>query len=41
MNGGVLDKAFDVKVSLLIKLPHENVDKLKARFPMAEINHSL
>jgi uncharacterized YigZ family protein len=41
MNGGVLDKAFDAKVSLLIKLPHENVDKLKARFPMAEINHSL
>jgi uncharacterized YigZ family protein len=41
MNGGVLDKAFDVKVSLLIKLPSENVDKLKARFPMAEINHSL
>jgi uncharacterized YigZ family protein len=41
MNGGVLDKAFNAKVSLLIKLPHENVDKLKARFPMAEINHSL
>ena len=41
MNGIVLDKVFDEKVSLLIKLPHENVDKLKARFPMAEINHSL
>ena len=41
MNGSVLDKIFDEKVSLLIKLPQENFDKLKARFPMIEINHSL
>jgi hypothetical protein len=41
MNGSVLDKVFDEKVSLLIKLPQENFDKLKARFPMIEINHSL
>ena len=41
MNGSVLDKVFNEKVSLLIKLPEENFDKLKARFPMTEINHSL
>ena len=41
MNGSVLDKVFNEKVSLLIKLPAENFDKLKARFPMTEINHSL
>jgi len=41
MNGSVLDKVFNEKVSLLIKLPQENFDKLKARFPMIEINHSL
>ena len=41
MNGSVLDKVFNEKVSLLIKLPEENLDKLKARFPMTEINHSL
>ena len=41
MNGSVLDKVFNEKVSLLIKLPKENFDKLKARFPMTEINHSL
>jgi len=41
MNGSVLNKIFDEKVSLLIKLPQENFDKLKARFPMIEINHSL
>ena len=41
MNGSVLDKGFNEKVSLLIKLPEENFDKLKARFPMTEINHSL
>ena len=41
MNGSVLDKVFNEKVSLLIKLPEENFDKLKARFPMSEINHSL
>ena len=33
MNGSVLNKIFDEKVSLLIKLPQENFDKLKARFP--------
>jgi uncharacterized YigZ family protein len=41
INGSVLDKVFNEKVSLLIKLPEENLDKLKARFPMTEINHSL
>ena len=41
MNGSVLDKVFNEKVSLLIKLPEENFDILKARFPMTEINHSL
>jgi uncharacterized YigZ family protein len=41
INGSVLDKVFNEKVSLLIKLPEENFDKLKARFPMTEINHSL
>jgi len=41
MNGSILDKVFNEKVSLLIKLPEENFDKLKARFPMTEINHSL
>ena len=41
MNGSVLDKVFNEKVSLLIKFPKESVDKLKARFPMIEINHSL
>jgi uncharacterized YigZ family protein len=41
MNGSVLDKAFDDKVSLLIRLPENALDKLKARFPMTEINHSL
>ena len=41
MNGSVLDKVFNEKVSLLIKLPEENFDKLKARFPTTEINHSL
>jgi uncharacterized YigZ family protein len=41
MNGSVLDKVFNEKMSLLIKLPEENFDKLKARFPMTEINHSL
>jgi hypothetical protein len=41
MNGSVLDKAFDDKVSLLIRLPENTLDKLKARFPMTEINHSL
>ena len=41
MNGSVLDKVFDEKVSLLIRFPEESVYKLKARFPMTEINHSL
>ena len=41
MNGSVLDKIFDEKVNLLIKLPERNLDKLKARFPMTEIIHSL
>jgi putative IMPACT (imprinted ancient) family translation regulator len=41
MNGSVLDKAFDDKVSLLIRLPEGSFDNLKARFPMTEINHSL
>jgi len=41
MNGSVLDKIFDEKVNLLIKLPEGNLDKLKARFPMTEIIHSL
>ena len=41
MNGSVLDKAFDDKVSLLIRLPKNALVKLKARFPMTEINHSL
>jgi uncharacterized YigZ family protein len=41
INGSVLDKVFNEKVSLLIKLHEENFDKLKARFPMIEINHSL
>ena len=41
MNGSVLDKVFNEKVSLLIKFPKESIGKLKARFPMTEINHSL
>ena len=41
INGSILDKVFDDKVSLLIKLPEVNLEKLKARFPMTQINHSL
>ena len=41
MNGSILDKVFDEKISLSIKLPKVNLEKLKARFPMTEINHSL
>ena len=41
INGSVLNKVFDEKVSLLIRFPEESVYKLKARFPMTEINHSL
>lgn len=41
MNGSVLDKGFNEKVSLIVRLPEGELDKLKARFPMTEINHSL
>jgi putative IMPACT (imprinted ancient) family translation regulator len=41
MNGSILDKVFDEKISLSIKLPKVNLEKLKTRFPMTEINHSL
>jgi len=41
MDGSVLDKAFDEKVSLLIRLPEHALNKFKAHFPMTEINHSL
>jgi uncharacterized YigZ family protein len=41
LNGNVLDKFFDEKISLFIKLPKESLDQLKARFPMTEIKHSL
>ena len=41
MNGSILDKVFDEKVRLLIKIPEESLGKLKVRFPMTEINHSL
>ena len=39
MKGSILDKAFDEKVSLSIRLPEGEFDKLKARFPMTDINH--
>ena len=39
MNGSILDKVFDEKVSLSISLPEGEFGKLKARFPMADINH--
>jgi uncharacterized YigZ family protein len=38
MNGSVLNKDFDEKVGLSIKLPKGELDKLKARFPMTEVN---
>ena len=39
MNGSILDKGFDEKVSLLVKLPETQLGKLKERFPMTEMNH--
>ena len=39
MSGSILDKGFDEKVSLLVKLPETQLDKLKERFPMTEMNH--
>jgi uncharacterized YigZ family protein len=39
MNGSILDKVFDEKVSLSIRLPEGELGKLKARFPMTDINH--
>ena len=38
MNGSILDKVFDEKVSLSISLPEGEFGKLKARFPMTEIH---
>ena len=38
MNGSILDKGFDEKVSLLVKLPETQFGKLKERFPMTEMN---
>ena len=38
MNGSILDKGFDEKVSLLVKLPETQLGKLKERFPMTEMN---
>jgi len=38
MNGSILDKVFDEKVSLSIRLPEGEFGKLKARFPMTEIH---
>jgi uncharacterized YigZ family protein len=39
MNGSIIDKGFDEKVSLLVKLPETQFGKLKERFPMTEMNH--
>jgi hypothetical protein len=39
MKGNILDKVFDEKVSLLIRVPEGEFGKLKARFPMTDINH--
>lgn len=39
MNGSILDKAFDDKVSLSVRIPKDQLGKLKERFPMAEINN--
>jgi len=39
MNGSILDKGFDEKVSLVVKLPETQLGKLKERFPMTEMNH--
>jgi uncharacterized YigZ family protein len=39
MNGSILDKEFDEKVSLVVKLPETQLSKLKERFPMTEMNH--
>jgi len=39
INGSILDKGFDEKVSLLVKLPETQLGKLKERFPMTEMNH--
>ena len=39
MNGSIIDKGFDEKVSLLVKLPETQFCKLKERFPMTEMNH--
>ena len=39
MNGSIIDKGFEEKVSLLVKLPETKFGKLKERFPMTEMNH--
>jgi hypothetical protein len=39
MDGSILDKVFDEKVSLSIRFPEGELSKLKARFPMTDINH--
>ena len=39
MNGSIIDKGFDEKVSLVVKLPETQLGKLKERFPMTEMNH--
>ena len=39
INGSILDKGFDEKVSLVVKLPETQLGKLKERFPMTEMNH--
>ena len=38
MNGSILDKGFDEKVRLLVKLHETQLGKLKERFPMTEMN---
>jgi uncharacterized YigZ family protein len=39
IKGSILDKGFDEKVSLVVKLPETQLGKLKERFPMTEMNH--
>ena len=38
IKGSILDKGFDEKVSLVVKLPETQLGKLKERFPMTEMN---
>lgn len=38
MNGSILEKVFDEKVSLLVKLPESQFIKFKERFPIVEIH---